>query len=77
MEKNWFSRIMNRKVSKKQCDIHVVVKPLKDLQKPSFKYYVNMFYDDYFIYYYQNKKTNNLYDKKQVTKEYEKYTKLF
>ena len=26
MEKNWFRRIMNRKATTKQCDIHVVVK---------------------------------------------------
>jgi hypothetical protein len=40
----------------KQLNIHVVVESLKDLQKPSFKDYVNMFYDVYFIDYYQNKK---------------------
>ena len=25
MEKNWFRRIMNRKTTNKQCDIHVVI----------------------------------------------------
>jgi hypothetical protein len=25
MEKNWFRRIMSRKIDTKQCDIHVVV----------------------------------------------------
>ena len=50
MKKNWFGRIMSRKVSKKQCDIHVVVKQGEllscgsckgtDLRKKGDNYYV-------------------------------------
>jgi len=41
----------------------------------SFNEYVKLFYEDYFIDYYKDKKTGNLYHKKDVTGKYIEFIK--